>query len=59
MLNIINLVKYPWTAGVIGLIWLGTAILVIGDKQLPVVELVMVNMVVTIVIAMVGFRVER
>ena len=58
-LNIINLVKYPWTAGIIGIIWISSAVLVMRDTQLPVVEMVAVNMVVSTIIAMVGFRVER
>lgn len=57
--NIVNLVKYPWTACIIGLIWLGSAVLILGDKQLPVIQIVTVNMVSTTTIALVGFRVER
>ncbi len=49
-------IKYPYTAGVIGIIWLGSAALLAIDGNLPLVRVVMVNMVASVVIAGFGFR---
>lgn len=49
-------IKYPYTAGVIATIWLGSAALLAIDKDLPLVRIVMINMIVTIIIATFGFR---
>lgn len=49
-------IKYPYTAGVIATMWLGSAALLAIDRDLPLVRIVMINMVVTIVIAAFGFR---
>lgn len=49
-------IKYPYTAGVIATIWLGSAALLAIDKDLPLVRIVMINMIVTIIIAIFGFR---
>lgn len=49
-------IKYPYTAGVIATMWLGSAALVAIDRDLPLIRIVMVNMIVTIVIAGFGFR---
>jgi hypothetical protein len=48
-------IKYPYTAGVIGTIWLGTAVLMAISKGLPTVRLVIINLFVTVVIALFGF----
>lgn len=49
-------IKYPYTAGVIGIIWLGTAALLAINDHLPMVSIVAINMIVSIVIAGFGFR---
>lgn len=49
-------IKYPYTAGVIGIIWLGTAALLAINDSLPMVGIVAINMVATIIIAGFGFR---
>lgn len=49
-------IKYPYTAGVIGIIWLGSAALLAIDDKLSVVGIVVVNMFVSIIIAGFGFR---
>lgn len=49
-------IKYPYTAGVIATMWLGSAALVAIDRDLPLVRIVMINMIVTIIIAGFGFR---
>jgi hypothetical protein len=48
-------IKYPYTAGVIATIWLGTAVLMAINHSLPVVSMVIVDMAVSVVIASVGF----
>lgn len=49
-------VKYPYTAGTIGVIWLGSAGLASIDGNLPVVRLAAINLVVSCIIALIGFR---
>lgn len=49
-------IKYPYTAGVIGIIWLGSAALIAINGDLPLVGIVCINMFASIVIAGFGFR---
>ena len=49
-------IKYPYTAGVIGIIWLGSAALLAIDSGLSLVNIVIIDMVLSIVIAAFGFR---
>lgn len=53
--DIILFIKYPYTAGVIGTIWLGSAILMAISKGLNATDIVIVNMFATIVLAFIGF----
>jgi hypothetical protein len=48
-------IKYPYTAGVIATIWLGSAILMAINRGLPDIRIVCINMVVSVVIAAFGF----
>jgi len=57
--GLFGLVKYPSTAGVLGLIWLGSAILVVFDKTLPILSIIIINMCASVFIGILGFRVER
>lgn len=49
-------IKYPYTAGTIGIIWLGSACLLAIDHGLPLVGIVCINMIVSVIIAGFGFR---
>lgn len=49
-------IKYPYTAGIIGIIWLGSAALLAIDDGLSLVKIVMINMIASVVIAGFGFR---
>ncbi len=49
-------IKYPYTAGVIATIWLCSAAIMAIDRDLPIVRMVMVNMIVSVIIAIFGFR---
>lgn len=48
-------IKYPYTAGVIATIWLGSAILMALERDLPIVMMVTINLVVSVIIAAIGF----
>jgi hypothetical protein len=52
-------IKYPSTAGVIAAIWIGSGILVLIDRRLPILTMIEFNMIVSILIAFVGFRVDK
>jgi len=49
-------IKYPYPAGVIATVWLGSAALLGIDKDLPFIRIVVINMVVSILISIFGFR---
>ncbi len=49
-------IKYPYTAGVIATIWLGSAAMVAINQDLPLIRIVMIDMVVSVIIAIFGFR---
>jgi hypothetical protein len=49
-------IKYPYTAGVIGIIWLGSAALMAIDQDLPFIRIVVINMILSILISIFGFR---
>jgi hypothetical protein len=53
--DIILFIKYPYTAGVIGTIWLSSAILMALNSGLNAVNIVVINMLATVVLAAVGF----
>lgn len=48
-------IKYPYTAGVIATVWLGTAVLIAINSSLPIVSMVIIDMAVSVVIASIGF----
>ncbi|MDB5166353.1 MAG: hypothetical protein JWM37_425 [Candidatus Saccharibacteria bacterium] len=48
-------IKYPYTAGVIATIWLGSAVLLAFNHDLPLIKIVIINMVVSVLIAAYGF----
>lgn len=48
-------IKYPYTAGVIATMWLGTAVLLAISQDLPIVIMMIIVMLSSVVIAAVGF----
>lgn len=48
-------IKYPYTAGVIATIWICSAILMAINKELDGMRIVLINMIVSVVIALIGF----
>lgn len=60
MTNLILQVRYPYTAAVIAIVWLGSAILLaIAPSHLPVEQVVIFNSLSTIVLAAMGFTTPR
>ena len=53
--DIILFIKYPYTAGVIGTMWLGSAILMALNSGLNGVDVVIINLFATIILAAIGF----
>jgi hypothetical protein len=49
-------IKYPYTAGVIATIWLGSAALLAINNDLPFIKIVIVNMLTSVFIAYIGFN---
>jgi hypothetical protein len=52
-------IKYPYTAGVIGIIWLGSAGLLAIESRLPLVRVVTFDMLASVIIAGFGFRGQK
>jgi hypothetical protein len=54
--DFILFIKYPYTAGVIATIWLGSAALLAINQGLPLIAIVVIDMFSSIIIAAFGFR---
>ncbi len=52
-------IKHPYTAGLIIVIWLGLLGFYWADQNLPIIGLVFLNIMVSLVLAFVGFRSAR
>ena len=48
-------IKYPYTAGVIATMWLGSAGLIAINRELPLVKMVAIDMIASVFIAFIGF----
>lgn len=53
------IIKYPYTAGIIAIIWLGSSILMYAHPSLPIVKMVTINMIVSSLVGLIGFRVVK
>ena len=53
--DVILFIKYPYTAGVIATIWLGSAALLAMNDDLSMIKVVMINMFASVFIAAFGF----
>ena len=53
--DFILFIKYPYTAGVIVTIWLGSAALIAINDQLPMIRIVIIDMLASTFIAFFGF----
>jgi hypothetical protein len=53
--EIILYIKYPYTAGIIAIIWLGSALLMAINRELNGVHIVIIDTVVSVLIAGIGF----
>lgn len=49
-------IKYPYTAGIIAVIWLGSSAFLAIDQSLNLIDVVTIDMVATVIIAGFGFR---
>lgn len=54
--DFILFIKYPYTAGVIVTIWMGSAALMAINQGLPAIKIVIIDMIATVVIALLGFN---
>jgi hypothetical protein len=52
-------IKYPYTAGVIATIWLGSAILMAINRDLNAIDIVSIDMVASVIIAGFGFGTRK
>jgi hypothetical protein len=56
MKDLILFVKYPYAAGIIATIWLGSAIMYLIHQDLPIIDVVIVNLIASSLLAILGFR---
>ena len=54
--DFILFVKHPYAAGIIAAIWFGSTALLAIDGSLPLVQIVMINMGSSLIIALIGFN---
>lgn len=47
---------YPYTAGVLAIMWVGSALLLSIDKNLAFDTVIITNVITTIIVSNVGFR---
>ena len=57
--SLIFQVRYPYTAAVVAIVWLGTATLLAINPELPIQQFVIINSIATIIIAAIGFTSPR
>lgn len=48
--------SYPYTMGILAVIWIGSALLLIVDRTLSITPVIIGNAVATLIIAVIGFR---
>jgi len=48
-------IKYPYTAGVIATIWLGSAVLMAISSGIDAFKIVLIDVIVSVIIAAIGF----
>ena len=48
-------IKYPYTAGVIATIWIGSAFLMLISRGVSSFKIVLIDLIVTVIIALIGF----
>ena len=49
-------IKYPYTAGIIAIIWLGSAVFLALADDLKLIQVVSIDLIATLIIAYFGFR---
>lgn len=52
-------IKYPYTAGIIAVIWLGSAALLAIADNLDLIPVLVIDLLATIIIAIFGFNDKR
>ena len=48
-------IKYPYTAGIIAVIWIGSVIMVALADDLDLIQVVIIDLVTTLLVAFIGF----
>ena len=48
-------IKYPYTAGIIAVIWLGSVAMVALADDLSLIEVIITDLIATLLIALIGF----
>ena len=59
MKDFLLFIKYPYTAGIIAVVWLGSAAILAIQPELDMIQVLIVDMVVTVIVAGFGFRGKR
>ena len=48
-------IKYPYTAGTIATVWIGSALLLVISREVSAFNIVLINVITTVIIAAIGF----
>ncbi len=54
--NWVMFLKYPYSIAVMACVWLGSAIMIALDHNMPIIAIITINIVVSWVIAWLSFR---
>lgn len=54
--NLLFVTSYPYTTGIIAIIWLGSVLLFRIDGGLPLTPVLIINSVMSVIVAMIGYR---
>ncbi|MCY4010468.1 MAG: hypothetical protein OXF30_00140 [Candidatus Saccharibacteria bacterium] len=56
MRDFLLFIKYPYTAGIIAIIWLGSACFLALSDNIDLIQVVIVDLLTTVIIAIFGFK---
>lgn len=53
--EILLFLKHPYAAGIIAVIWIGSSLLIAIQPNLPITNIIIINMTASLIIAVMGF----
>lgn len=57
--EVVLFIKYPYTAGIIATVWLGSAALLAIGPDMPFMAVILINIAISVILASIGFSGKR